>query len=112
MRTSDFRHLALALPEALESEHMGHPDFRVGGKVFASIGPQGDWAMVKLPPELQRAFCARTPDVFEPVPGAWGARGATRVILARARRADVEPALLAAWRLTAPRKLRERFEAG
>ncbi len=56
MTADQFRKLALRLPEALEGEHMGHPDFRVGGKIFATLGPRGDWGMVKLTPEQQAVF--------------------------------------------------------
>lgn len=108
MKPDDFRRLALALPEAFESEHHGHPDFRVNeGKVFATLGPPGErpaWAMVKVSPELQ-AELVRDHDAFESIPGAWGRAGCTRVLLAKAKRAVVEPALFEAWRRNAPKSL-------
>ena len=102
----DFRRLALALPEAQESAHMGHPDFRVRGKIFATLSPpDADWGMVKLTPEQQKALVAREPETFAPVPGGWGLRGATRVRLANADENSVSFALLTAWRNTAPKSL-------
>jgi hypothetical protein len=75
MTPDDFRRLALALPDAIEVGHMDHPDFRVGGKVFATLGyPTDEWAMVKLGPDEQLALCAAKPKIFVPVKGAWGSR--------------------------------------
>src|SRR5688500_17326937 len=75
--------MALRIPQACESAHVGHPDFRLGGKVFASLGaPDASWGMVKLTPEEQRVFMAKAPDVFTPCHGAWGRRGYTSVRLA------------------------------
>jgi hypothetical protein len=101
-----FRRLALSLPEASESAHMGHPDFRVRGKIFATIGwPDQGWAMVKLTPEQQAAFVEGAPAVFTPVKGGWGRRGATTVRLRAAKTAVVRHALFEAWRNAAPRRL-------
>jgi hypothetical protein len=111
MTPSEFRSLALDLPEAEESAHQGHPDFRVGGRVFASLGPDGTWGMLKPTCEQQVQLVGAEPEVFEPFAGAWGARGATRVAFARARKATVEDALAAAWRNTAPRAVLRRFDA-
>jgi hypothetical protein len=110
MSPDDFRRLALELPEAVEGEHMHHPDFRVGGRIFATLGPDLTWGMVKLAPPEQEERVHAAPEVFEPVPGAWGRRGATRVVLHRARRPAVRAALLAAWRNTAPPQLLCRLE--
>ena len=105
MRPEDFRRLALALPEAVESSHMQHPDFRVGGKVFATLGyPDEEFAMVKLAPEDQEAFVQIDPEAFSPVPGGWGKQGATNVRLKVARKTVVRDALHAAWRNRAPKK--------
>jgi hypothetical protein len=101
-----FRALALAFPEATEGEHMGHPDFRVRGKVFASLWyPDERWAMVKLGPDDQAALVESEPEAFEPCTGAWGRQGATAVRLARAKKASVKEALRKAWRRTAPKDL-------
>ena len=110
MTANDFRKLALELPEALEDEHMDHPDFRVRRKIFATLGPSDDWGMVKLTPEQQADFVRDEPDVFEPFPGAWGKRGCTKVHLEQANERTVREALSDAWRNTAPKKLAETLE--
>jgi hypothetical protein len=107
---NDFRHLALSLPEAVESAHMDHPDFRVGGKIFATLGhPAEGWGMVKLTPEQQHYFSKDEPKIFVPVKGAWGRRGATSVNLTAASKKALQKALRAAWRNTAPKRLSEQF---
>ena len=94
MTPQQFRKSALSLPDTVESEHMGHPDFRVGGRIFASLGaPSADWGMVKLTPEQQQAFCDADSDAFQPYNGAWGRQGCTSVSLAAARTADVRSML-------------------
>ena len=105
MTPNQFRKLALELPDAVEAEHMDHPDFRVGGKIFATIGPAAEWGMVKLTPEQQKTFVKTEPKSFEPFNGAWGKRGCTKVTFAEADESSVRQALLAAWRNTAPKKL-------
>src|SRR5262245_7822506 len=110
MTTDDFRSLALKLPEAIESSHMGHPDFRVGGKIFATIAPDGERGMVKLKPEDQEALLREEPDTFTPDSGAWGHGGSTMVDLAAADELIVRQALISAWRNTAPKKLVERTD--
>jgi len=111
MTSATFRRLALTMPETLEVGHMGHPDFRVGGKIFATLGyPDERWGMVKLTPEQQEAFVAADPAVYAPVQGGWGHRGATNVLLRRARAASLRTALMAAWRNVAPAKLAKRVE--
>jgi hypothetical protein len=111
MTDDSFRRLALTMPEAREAGHMGHPDFRVGGKVFATLGyPNERWAMVKLTPEQQEAFVAADPAAFAPVKGGWGRQGATSVLLARAKVASLRTALMAAWRNVAPARLAQQIE--
>ncbi len=110
MTADEFRQLALSLPEAEESAHMGHPDFRVRGKIFATLGPGEAWAMVKLTPADQGVFMSQEPAVFQPEKGAWGRRGCTRVSFEAAAEASVWPALLAAWRHTAPKKLSQQLD--
>jgi hypothetical protein len=106
-----FRGLALAMPETIEVGHMGHPDFRVGGRIFAALGyPDERWAMVKLTPEQQEAFVAADPIVFAPVKGGWGKGGATNVLLRKARAASVRTALTAAWRNVAPTRLAKEVD--
>lgn len=91
---------------------MSHPDFRVRGKIFATLGyPENGCAMVKLAPEQQHNFVEVYPAAFAPVTGAWGRRGATTVRLKAADHAVVRRALAAAWRNTAPKRLVEQFDA-
>lgn len=106
MTSAEFRRAALHLPEAVASEHMGHPDFRVGGKIFATLNyPDHGWAMVKLTPAEQDAVMITQPRGFKPAPGAWGEKGATLVHLKVARTEAVSLALEAAWRARAPARL-------
>jgi len=105
MTGEEFRRLALSLPKTSEAAHMGHPDFRVGGKIFATLGPGEVWGMVKLTSEQQLLFVRTEPDVFRPFNGAWGRRGCTKVCLEAATDPAVRQALLAAWRNTAPKRL-------
>jgi hypothetical protein len=88
---------------------MDHPDFRVCGKIFASLGPHEVWGMVKLTPEQQREFVSAEPNVFQPFNGAWGARGYTKVHLRAANKKSVGRALVAAWRNRAPKRLSAQF---
>jgi len=82
MTVAEFRRLALALPGAVESAHMGHPDFRVNNRIFATLGyPDRGWAMVKLTPEQQTRLVKRDPKAFAAVKGAWGLQGATNLRL-------------------------------
>jgi len=98
MTPAAFRRLALSLDGAVEQQHMNHPDFRVGGRIFATLSyPDKRWGMVKLTPELQQQFVAAAPEVFRPVPGGWGTKGATYVNLAAATDKILRPALESAW---------------
>ncbi len=97
MTPNEFRKIALELPGTEEVGHMGHPDFRVRGKIFATLGyPSAEWAMVKLAPDEQLALCGAMPNVFVRVKGAWGERGATNVRLDRADSASVREAMILA----------------
>jgi hypothetical protein len=99
----EFRRIALSFPEVVESTHMNHPDFRVRGKVFATLAyPTKDWGMIKLPPRSQEEFVFAEPKGFVPMKGAWGRRGATSVRLKDAKKTSVREALAAAWRHVAP----------
>jgi hypothetical protein len=103
---SEFRALALSFPEAIESAHMHHPDFRVGGKIFATLGyPGEDSAMVKLSVEDQKEFVRTSPVAFVAVKGVWGRQGATNINLPAATNSIVRKALAAAWHNTAPKRL-------
>ena len=106
MTANDFRKLALALPETEERAHMNHPDFRVAGKIFATLGyPDKTRGMVKLSPEDQHYFSKDYPDAFTPVKGTWGLRGATSVHLKAAKKGTLAKAIQAAWRNAAPKRL-------
>ena len=109
MTADEFRSLALELPEAIERAHMDHPDFRVGGKIFATLGPKEAWGMVKLTPEQQKSLIAAAPRVFAPCAGAWGRRGSTQVRLEAAGTLSVRQALFTAWLNTAPKELAEKY---
>jgi hypothetical protein len=105
----DFRRIALTLPDAVEASHMGHPDFRVGKKIFATLGyPDATSAMVKLTPEQQSVLVAAEPKVFVPVPGGWGRGGATNVRLKAADSVTLKSALAMAWGNVAPKALAAR----
>jgi hypothetical protein len=110
MTESDFRKLALEMPGATESAHMGHPDFRVGGKIFATLWPKEGWAMVKLTPDEQEVFVQAAPHVFAPVKGSWGRQGATSVRLKDSTKAIAHEGLIAAWRGRAPKRLVREFD--
>jgi hypothetical protein len=111
MTADDFRRLALALPEAVESAHMGHPDFRVGRKIFATLGsPDTAYGMVKLLPEQQEMFTRVAPEVFAPAKGGWGRSGSTLVVLEKAKAAILHDAMAAAWRNAAPKRLTATLE--
>ena len=82
MTAKGFRRIALGMNDASEGAHMGHPDFRVGGRIFATLGyPDGKWGMVALTPEQQET-ALRECEAMSPAKGAWGANGATMVRLA------------------------------
>jgi hypothetical protein len=98
MTPDDFRRLALSLPGAIEAAHMGHPDFRVNDKIFATLQyPNDSWGTLMLTPEQQREYVLSSPEVFTPVKGGWGLKGATSVRLQTATEAILHPAITAAW---------------
>jgi len=100
------------MPDVAEAAHVGHPDFRVGGKVFASLGyPDARWAMVKLKPEQQATLVAAKPDVFTPVAGGWGRQGSTNVLLSAADRSAIKAALATAWENVAAKPPARRRKA-
>lgn len=112
MTPGTFRDLALRLPGAVEGEHMGHADFRVRDKIFATLGyPSAEFATILLSPEEQASFVSAEPGTFTPVKGGWGRRGSTTVRLKTARREAVESALLAAWKRKAPKTLAAQLDA-
>ena len=98
MTANQFRRLALGLEGVIEAEHMNHPDFRVGGKIFATLQPGLKKGMVSLSPEEQARLLKEAPKIFEPAAGAWGRGGSTLVNLAAADEETVGEALTIAWR--------------
>jgi len=105
MTPAAFRRIALNLPGTVEGAHMGHADFRVNGKVFATLGwPDELSGMVKLPPELQDALVRTESKAFAPAKGAWGRQGSTLVRLALANDVVLADAIRSAWQLIAKKK--------
>ena len=97
MTAIDFRRLALGLDGAAEASHMNHPDFRVNGKIFATIHEDKVRGMVKLTPEQQERFIREYPAMFHPAAGAWGRQGSTMVSFADANEEAVGEAMTLAW---------------
>ena len=110
MTPDQFRSLALCLPEAVESAHMGTPDFRVRGKIFATLGSANNGrCVVKFTLEQQEMFVHVEPAAFAPVEGGWGRKGWTWLHLQAATTVIVRDALDSAWRNIAPKRLAATF---
>ena len=106
MTAARFRQLALTLPETAESSHFNVPDFRVAGKIFATLGFEKEgYGVLLLTPEQQAGMVQDAPEMFSPVPGGWGLKGSTRVRLAAVTSDILEAALRTAWRNKAPKRL-------
>ena len=106
MTPASFRKIALSFPEVEERSHMAHPDFRVAGKIFATLGyPRAGWGMAVLPLKLQKQLVHDYPNAFTLATGAWGRQGSTIIQLGKATNAVVRTALIAAWKNKAPKKL-------
>jgi len=111
MSKSRFRKAALAFPDVIEGAHHGHADFRIGKRVFATLGyPDDTWGMVKLTPDQQTMLVDAEPELFRPVPGAWGKSGSTNVKLAKIDPVTLRSALEMAWRNVAPKSLLASIE--
>lgn len=109
MTVDDFRRMALSFPDTVESAHMNHPDFRVKGKIFATLHyPDDGYAMVKLPPDQQAAFVDLEPSAFAPVKGGWGRQGATNVLLKTVKEETLRGALTVAWQNASAKKSRRK----
>jgi hypothetical protein len=104
MVAADFRRIALGMRGAVEGAHMGHPDFRVAGRIFATLHADFAWGMVKLTPDQQERFVQALPAVFVPEPGAWGRQGCTAVRLDAVEEDVLGEALTLAWRNIAERR--------
>ncbi len=106
MTAANFRRIALSLPEAVEGSHFGNADFRVGGKIFATLSLQSEgYGVLLLTPAQQAGMVEDEPRIFSPVPGGWGRNGSTRVLLAKVAPDILEAALRAAWQRKAPKRL-------
>src|SRR3979411_324098 len=113
MTPNQFRRIALSLPDAVEGAHMGHADFRVGGRIFATLGhPDPAWGVVLLEPDQQALLMETAPNVFFPVPGDWGRKGGTCVNLAAVDRATLKHVLGLAWKKRAPKRPLARVDSG
>ena len=100
MSANDFRRIALSFEGTEESSHMGKPDFRVGGRIFATLASEDlGYGNLKLTPEQQATFVKELPEVFVPVAGGWGKKGMTHIRLAAANEDLLAGALGVAWRL-------------
>ena len=109
MTASDFRRIALSLEGAEEGSHMGAADFRVGGRIFATLAAERHgYGNLMLNPEQQAAFMSEQPDVFLPVAGSWGLNGATHVRLGVVNEDTLAGALRCAWRLRIEKNLNAR----
>lgn len=100
MNAADFRRIALSLEGAEEGSHMGSPDFRVEGRIFATLAAQSQgYGNLMLTPEQQSTFVEERPDLFVPIAGGWGRMGSTHIILAKADEDSLKGALTTAWKL-------------
>lgn len=113
MNVEDFRRLALSLPGAEEGSHMGAADFRVGGRIFATLASQAQgYGNLMLTPEQQADFVGEQPDLFIPIKGGWGRMGATHVNLAAANDDLLLGALRAAWTVRVEKNQRASAKTG
>ena len=108
MTAAEFRRLALSFPGVIESSHISHPDFRVGGKIFATLGyPDKNYGVAVVPPAEQARLLQNHPRTFSPAKGEWGKKGCTTVLLAAVDATTMKSALKSAWRDKAPKDLAE-----
>ena len=111
MTALGFRRMALAMKDVIESAHMGHPDFRVSGRIFATLGyPDRKWGMVALTPE-QQEDAVREHEALAPVKGTWGEQGATLVRLAAVDEETLGAAMTLAWQNAVAKSSRKRTPA-
>jgi hypothetical protein len=112
MNAADFRRIALSFEGAEESSHMGAPDFRVGGRVFATLASEDEgYGNLKLTPEMQADFVREAPEIFVPIHGGWGRMGMTHIRLANASEDVLAGALRAAWKLRAEQNAKTKNKA-
>jgi hypothetical protein len=109
MKAADFRRIALSLEGAEEGSHMGAADFRVGGRIFATLASEKQgYGNLMLTPELQADFVTELPEVFLPIPGGWGRMGMTHIRLAKASEDMLAGALRTAWKLRIEKNTRTK----
>jgi len=112
MTPADFRRIALSFPATEESSHMGAADFRVGGRIFATLASIKDgYGNLMLTPEHQAAFLADAPEIFLPIHGGWGRMGMTHIRLAQASEDILTGALHTAWKLRADKNTKPKKTA-
>ncbi len=113
MNAGDFRRMALSLEGAEEGSHMGAADFRVGGRIFATLASEKQgYGNLMLTPEQQAAFVGELPEVFLPIPGGWGRMGMTHIRLAAANKEVLEGALRTAWKLRVEKNAKSGKKGG
>jgi hypothetical protein len=105
MTANEFRRIALKMNDASEGAHMGHPDFRANGKIFATLYPDGVSGMVKLTPDQQQDFLRADSNAFAPASGAWGRQGCTTVRLESVEEETLGEAMTLAWQNTVKTKV-------
>jgi len=116
MTGADYRRLALSLPGATEGAHFGNADFRVGGRIFATLSLENQgYGVLLLSPEQQAGMVQDAPEIFSPVPGGWGKNGSTRVLLAKVTADILESALRTACQrrveMNSPKKKKKKAKA-
>ena len=113
MTAKDFKRIALGMEGAEEGSHMGAVDFRVGGRIFATLASVKEgYGNLMLTPEIQAEFLRERPDLFLPVHGGWGRNGATHIRLAVADEDSLRGALHSAWKLRAEKNKKSSGSAG
>ena len=112
LTAEDFRRIALGMQDAMEGSHMGHPDFRANGRIFATLHADLQWGMVKLTPDQQQRFVEDDPKVFVPEKGAWGLQGCTAVRLSLVDEDTLGEAMTLAWRNSAATRVVSRSKVG
>ena len=110
LNEEDFRRLALGMEDAIESAHMGHPDFRASGRIFATLHNDRRHGMVKLTPDQQERFVREHPASFAPENGAWGRQGCTSVRLDSVDEDTLREAMTLAWQNTVKKRVATRSE--
>ena len=112
MTADDFRRIALGLEGAEEGSHMGSADFRVGGRIFATLASvKSGYGNLMLTPEIQADFVGERPDVFLPIAGGWGRMGMTHIRLAESTEDVMSGALRTAWQLRVNKNTKARKPA-